>query len=133
MVADCIVQLARNFIDARGEAMSRFSLKLTAFVLVVVGAGSSAGADDAPTLSGLDYMNPYPGVFVIIGHVNDENPGGCLVIFSGVLDGHSCSPDPDGKIEYAVFLDEGDMGTVYAESRDGIGQNSNEDSTTLAW
>ena len=113
--------------------MCQLSLRLTAFVLIVVGASMSAHADNNPVLQGLDYQCPQPGVFVIIGKVVDEDPTGCQVFFDGILTGHSVTPESNGNFQYAVFLNENEMGDVTAEAEDAVGHYSNVGLTTLAW
>lgn len=71
---------------------------------------------DGPVITSLSAGLVDGNTYVIHGHVNDANPLGVVVTFSGLpsVNGYTISPNANGDFSFAINLKPGESGEVSA-------------------
>ena len=89
----------------------------------------------APRIVNFDVQAVGGGVYVFTGQVQDEFPGGLVVVFDGIptLEGAEVVTDANGEFTLTVVLqtDGTDAGDVSVGTTDDIGQPSNRPVVTV--
>lgn len=87
----------------------------------------SYAANEAPAVQDFNVQSLGYGVFILSGHVADEQPGGLTVRFGGGIegmDGVTVTTDANGNFSVTVTVPAGEFGTVTATVVDSQGQTS---------
>lgn len=82
--------------------------------------------DQPPDIVSFGYEYLGYGTYLVVGAVEDEDPGSCIVTFGGLLDGAWTEVDSDGSFSYPMQMSESSAGMVTAVAIDTSGQNSDE-------
>lgn len=86
--------------------------------------GAPPPGNIAPAILSFEAVNEFGNYWDFRGEIDDELPGGCVINFGGLLDGHSVDVDIDGTFSYVLELDEDDEGLVTAQAVDSEGLES---------
>jgi hypothetical protein len=79
----------------------------------------------APQLMSFMVTESSANVWYFEGEVFDEDPASCTIIFDGLLEGVTVTPDADGSFSFAKILTENEGGGVSAQAEDELGELSN--------